>query len=526
MATFKKKRENNYKKVDIMNRTKLSFLNAISAMTLTLVNGLLGIVVTRLVISRFGSDFNGLNSTANQIINVLLILEGGFTLASNVALFGPISSEDYQTSNGILRATRSKFKKIGIIFLVVGTLIASAYSFAVKTDLSREFVFTVIFMAVVPQAVNLYFATTYRVLLQTQQKEYIISGFTALTVGLGHLINIIMIMNNGKMWMVRFVTMCFALVNSLLITVYTRKKNKFLDLSVESKMQLIKGTGDVLAQKITGVIYTSWPIVFLSISSSKGTMLASVYAVYNNVFVMLKALLHGIIDAPRLGFGQMLTEKKREEVWDAFKEYEYVAIFFTFITMTTACGMILPFISIYTRGVTDINYYDKLIAILMVLIGTVEMLHIPSGHMINMSGNFKLSKDFQIIACVLLIASMAALGSVFGVYGMLGSLLIVALLLAVLEIGFMHTRFFSGKTTEFLKMITPYLIIGVAISYAEMTCTKSGDTIISFLVFGTIYMIVNSLVALIIGCIFNRNELGKLINRGKSLLLRFSDNRV
>ena len=58
-------------------------LNALSAIALTLVNGIFGIVVTRLVISRFGSDFNGLNSTANQIINVLLILEGGFTLASN-----------------------------------------------------------------------------------------------------------------------------------------------------------------------------------------------------------------------------------------------------------------------------------------------------------------------------------------------------------------------------------------------------------------------------------------------------------
>ena len=153
-------------------------------MALTLVNGLMGIVVTRLVISHYGSDFNGLNSTANQIINVLLILEGGFTLASNVALFGPVSREDYLTSNGILRATRSKFKKIGILFFVAGSMTAVAYSFAAKTDLSREFVFTVIFMAVVPQAVNLYFATTYRVLLQTQQKEYIINGFTALTVGL------------------------------------------------------------------------------------------------------------------------------------------------------------------------------------------------------------------------------------------------------------------------------------------------------------------------------------------------------
>ena len=152
------------------------------------------------------------------------------------------------------------------------------------------------------------------------------------------------------------------------------------------------------------------------------------------------------------------------------------------------------------------------------------MLHIPSGHMINMSGNFKVSRNFQIIACVLLIASMAALGSAFGVYGMLGSLLIVALLLAVLEIGFVHTKFFTEKIAEIINMMIPYILVGTVISYCEMTLTKGGDTIISFLLFGAIYMIINSLVAIIIGYIFNRRELVRLVSRGKGLLLRFSKN--
>ena len=39
-------------------------------------------------------------------------------------------------------------------------------------------------------------------------------------------------------------------------------------------------------------------------------MLASVYAMYNNVFIMIKSILHGAIDAARLSFGQMLIERK------------------------------------------------------------------------------------------------------------------------------------------------------------------------------------------------------------------------
>lgn len=505
------------------SRTRYSVLNAGSAMMLTLVNGFFGIVVTRLVISHFGSDFNGLNSTANQIINVLLILEGGFTLASNVALFNPISHEDYSTSNGILTATRRKFRKIGGIFLVVGIIVDVLYSLLAKTDLSCKFVFTVIFMALVPQAFNLFYTTTYRVLLQTQQKEYIISGFTALTIGLGHITNIVFILHGGQMWTVRFVTMVFAIINCFLITGYTKRKNKFLDLSVPSTPELIKGTNDVLAQKITGVVYTSWPIVFLSISRSGGTMLASVYAVYNNVFVMLKALLHGVIDAPRLGFGQMLTERKKEDVWPAFKEYEFVAVFLTFIIMTTSCGLILPFVRIYTRGITDINYYDILIAVLMVLIGTIEMLHIPSGHIINMSGNFKVSKNFQIIACVLLIISMFAFGSFWGVYGMLASLLLVALLLALLEIGYVHTKFFLGRLKEFVVLSLPFIFVGVLCAWGEMKLAESINNISGFILWGFVYLIVNGCIALLIGFIFSRKETKSLLVRAKSLVSRFKN---
>lgn len=503
-----------------ISRTKFSFLNAISAIILTLVNGLFGIIVTRFVIGHFGSDFSGLNSTANQIINVLLILEGGFTLASNVALFKPISQGDYYTSNRILSATRKKFIKIGLLFFLVGTIVSFIYSLLAKTNLSSEFVFSVIFMAVVPQAFNLLYTTTYRVLLQTQQKEYIINCFSSITIGLGHITNIILILHNCQMWMVRFVTMMFTILNCLLITGYTKYKNRNIDFSVPASHELIKGTNDVLAQKITGVVYTSWPIVFLSISQSGGTILSSVYAVYNNVFVMLKALLHGVIDAPRLSFGQMLSEKKKEDVWPVFKVYEFVTVFITFIMMNTACGLILPFVKLYTREIADIDYYDVTIAVFMVIIGTVEMLHIPSGHIINMSGNFKISKKFQVIACILLILSMFLFGSLWGVYGMLSSLLMVAILLAFLEVGYVHNVFFKGKVHEFLFLILPFVITGILFSIGEMNLICEVDNIIKFIIFGFIYLISNSFIALLIGLIFHRGETKYLFSKARSLAIR------
>lgn len=495
------------------SRSKISLLNAATAMTMTLVNGLLGIVVTRIVIESFGSDFNGLNSTANQIVNVLLILEGGFTMASNVALFGPLTKGDYPLVNGILAATRNKFRRLSLIFLVAGLLISIGYGLAVNSNLPAEFVTTVIIMTVVPAAFNLFYATTYRVLLQTQQKEYVINIITIITLGLGHLSNIIMICMDGPMWMVRFNTMAFALINSLLIAFYVKRKVPFLDLSAEPRPELIKGTNDVMIQRITGVIYNSAPIVFLSLSPVGGTVLASVYAVYNNVFTMLKALLHGVIDAPRLSLGQLLTENDRDDVWPVFAQYEFAAFIAIFVLLSTCCTLIMPFIGLYMEGITDANYFDTVIALLMVLIAAIEMLHIPSGHLLNMAGEFKISKYFQLISCIVLITGMAIGGSLWGIYGMLGAILLVAVLLAFLEMGYIHTHFFYGKLLELMRLLLPLSVIGVILCTVELHLNIQINSYLSFIAYGVVLMCINGAVALIAGYLFNRKELLALLAR-------------
>jgi len=502
------------------NKSRSSLLNAISAICLTLVNGLLGIVSTRFIISQFGSDFNGLNSTANQIVNVLLVLEGGFTVASNVALFAPMHQEDYDLVNGILSATRKKFRMIGVSFLLIGIGVALVYSGIVNSSLPNEFVATVILMTVVPAAFNLFYATTYRVLLQTQQSEYIISLITICTIGAGHIANIIMILLGGPMWMVRFNTMVCALLNSLLIAGYVKRKAKFLNLNAQPRQELIKGTGDVMAQKITGVIYNSAPIVFLSISPTGGTLLASVYAVYNNVFTMLKSLLHGVIDAPRHSFGQMLTERKREDVWPVFAQYEYIAFSAVFVLMTTCCALIIPFIKLYMDGITDANYVDPVIALMMVIIGVVEMIHIPSGHLINMAGEFAIGRNFQVVSCAVLLVTMTVGGSVWGVYGMLAAIALVAMLLAVLEMGYVHTRFFHKKLGPLMGLLLPMMVTGVMLCTIEFSLPLHLTGYGAFILYGILLFSINTAAAVVIGFLFNRPYLSGMVRRVVKMLKR------
>lgn len=504
----------------MQNRSKLSLWNALSAVALTMINGLFGIVVTRLIIAQYGSDFNGLNSTVNQIVNVLLVLEGGFTMASNVALFDPLTKCDYNLVNGILTATRSKFRRIGLLFLAIGLAVSVGYGFVVNSALPTEFVITVVVMTVIPAAFNLFYATTYRVLLQAQQKEYAISLITTITIALGHVSNIVLVAVEGPMWMVRFNTMVFNLLNSVLIVCYVKRKAPFLNFAVIPHPERISGTNDVMVQKITGVIYNSAPIVFLSVSPVGGTLLASVYAVYNNVFSMLKSLLHALIDAPRLSFGQLLTERKREDIWLVFAQYEYAAFSAVYVLLCTCGALIMPFINLYMDGITDVNYYDLAIAVFMLLIAAVEMIHIPSGHLINMAGEFRISRNFQLISCIVLLIGMVVGGSIWGIYGMLGAVLLVAFILACLEIGYVHTRFFQGRLGKLARLLFPMSLSSLAICYLEMHIPLRVDSYLSFLVYGIVFTLVNTFFVFSVGFIFNRKELTSLVRRFCRLLKR------
>lgn len=501
------------------DRGKISILNAVTAVALTLANGLLGIIVMRFVLEAYGSDFNGLNSTANQIVNVLMIIEGGFTLASNVALFAPLTKSDIKLVNGILCATRKRFHLIGAIFFGAGIVASIGYSFVVNSSLSQELVITIMVMAVVPPAFNLFFASTYRVLLQAQQKEYVISIISIITVSLGHLTNIFIVLAGCPMWSVRFVTMICALANSLIIVLYVRRHNTFIDLSEEARMDEIKGTADVMAQRITGVVYNSAPIVFLSVSPVGGTILASVYAVYNSVFQLVKSLLNGVIDAPRQSIGQLLAERDRQEVWNVFRQYELVAFMAIFTLVVVVAVLVLPFVVIYTDGINDANYNNPIIALLMVVIAVFEMTHIPSGHLINMAGEFKISKHFQIISCIVLLITMPIGGIVGGIYGMLASVLIVAVLLAILEIGYVHRFFFKCKMKSFFRLFLPLLIGGILAACLETQLFSNLPTgYISLFICALALFVINALLAVFISLVFNRGDVRLLFVRFKSML--------
>ena len=501
-----------------MNKTNRSILNLITSVVLMILNGVFNIVVIRKIIEVYGSDFNGLNSTATQFINILLIVEGGFTLAANVSLFEPLAVNDANRINSIIAAVNIRFKKIGFVFFILGVFSAIGFSFFVKTELPFYVPLFTFLMLVLSTTFNLVYSIKYKILFQSNQCEYLLNIISIITTILSNGFVLIAISFYVQNLVIRVIIMCCAILQGCIVAFTCKKSYKYININTEPAFEQIHGTKDVFVQQVTGLIYSSIPILF--ISSFVGTKYASIYAVYNTVFVLIKGLNSSFINAPRMGLGRLIKENKYEHsyILSVFNQYEFISILFITCMLSVTAALLMPFITIYTEGITDIDYTNWFIAI--TLIGTTffELLHIPSGNIINMSGNFKMGRNIQFVAGAVLIVAVIIGGILFSMYGIIFAVLLTAIFLAILEIYYVHQKYFNGAWKQFFKNLILNTTIAIILVIIEININMNLFDFFHFFLYALILSIINSLIIFFVNMVFNKDITVLLFKRVKSTL--------
>src|SRR5699024_10172139 len=122
---------------------------------------------------------------------------------------------------------------------------ALMYALIVNSNLSIVTVFLIFFMTVVSTAFNLIFATKYKILLQSENKEYVLNSIQVCTLILGQFLILLTIYFNGHMLLVRFSTMLASLINSFIIIRITKKRYPYINFNEDPDFEAIKGTNDV-----------------------------------------------------------------------------------------------------------------------------------------------------------------------------------------------------------------------------------------------------------------------------------------
>lgn len=497
-------------------RTKLTLLNALFSIVNMAISSILSLLMTRVVLVYLGSDYNGLNSTISQFLSVLMLFESGFTLAALVKLFKPYDQRDYAEVNRILSKSRKVLMRIGIAMLLVGTGCAAVYALFIHSNVKYAVIVAMFFFSVAATAFNFAYTYKFRLVYQLTQQEYII-----------HIVSLVqyMVMYYGMMLIVRYAKnivyarafyLLINILGGMAIRLIAKHKFSFVSFHAPCEDVRVDGTKDLFVSKIVGVLYSSLTVFYMSIFV--GTVQTSVYAVYNSVVSIISNFANTTLMAPQNSLGQIINTEKGHAK-DIIREYEYTTILVAAILFSTTLALIMPFVRLYTAQINDANYIQPNIAILLVLISVLQIIHIPSGRCIELSGDFSAVKKIQLTTFVLL-ALLSILGAwLFGLIGLLMAKLITNIILATMEIYYAHTVILESNVSGYLRILLPNMTIVCLITFFEyrILCDVSVN-LLTFLCYGMILVVFNSLLILMFGKLCYKDQMNEILYRYRKYL--------
>lgn len=393
-----------------------SFYNIFFGMLSQIISIALGIIIPRLVLVSLGSESNGLLSSVNQALVYLSLLEAGIGTATLQALYKPVAEEDKSSINQIMAATNIYYKRVGLYYFIATLSLAIIYPIVVKSSLSYFTIFSVILLSGLSQVINFFFQGKYRILMQVEGKNYILTNLGTIINVFTSISKIILLLLGCDIIVLQLMYFIFSLLQMIYIMKYIKKNYKWLDLSVTPNYDAISQKNSVLIHQISGLIFQNTDVLILTVAC--GLKVVSVYSMYVMLFGMIGTTISTINSGVSFAMGQAYnTDKKKFNIlYNAFETYN---MSLTFSLYCVATIFIIPFLKLYTAGVTDVNYFDKLLPYLFVATYLLSNGRSAAQRVIEYAGHFKLTQDRSIIESVInVIVSLVGVVK-FGIYGVL-----------------------------------------------------------------------------------------------------------
>ncbi|MGI5970911.1 MAG: lipopolysaccharide biosynthesis protein [Oscillospiraceae bacterium] len=377
---------------------------------------ILGVVLPRLFITSLGSETNGLIASVSQVFVYIGLFEAGVGTASLVALYGPVAAGDKYAINGILSAANCCYKKSGLWYLGAILVFAAVYPLIIPSDISKTAIAVVILLTGIPGMLSFFLQEKYCLLLRAEGKEYIITNLAILVNILTNISRIVLLKNGFDIIAVQSAYTLFNLVQIFCIQVYIKKKYGWIDIKTEPDMRAVSSKGSVLVHNISFLVFNNTDIIILSVFCD--LKLVSVYTVYSLLFNVVKYALESVLKGFNFSLGQVFNTDRDKylKMNDAFETY-YMALVFAL------CGIsfvfILPFLQLYTSGVTDINYIDRFLPYLFVSVFLLTNARAAPNMAISFAGHFRQTKWRSILESGINLCISLVLVYFIGIHGVL-----------------------------------------------------------------------------------------------------------
>ncbi len=387
----------------------------------------LALIVPRFILTVYGSDANGLLSTVGQIIAFLALLEAGIGQAARNELYPFFQGEELDRCkiSSVLAVSRKAYREITKIYALFVVLLALVLPLVIKTDIDHFTVFLVIIIEGASGVVSFYLVQNHANLLIVDGKQYVNSNVDMVIKVLIYSIKIIMALIGLNIILMEFGFFVAVIIKVLIYEKYMRSHYCWIDYQLDDNHMKLKDRRAYIITEAAWTVFSSTDMIVISVFCS--TKSSSVYVIYYMVFMTINKLVDALFTSLKFNLGQTY-HKDIERYCLTHDLFNSVFIGALSAMLVTAYYLCIPFVTLYTSGINDVEYVDNALPMGFCLMLLLSWFRIVSEHLIGVAGYAKKLSVISIVEVLTNVTLSIILVHSFGVSGVLYAT-VVALLL-------------------------------------------------------------------------------------------------
>lgn len=499
-------------------RTKKALLTSFSSILLQLVTVVSGFVLPRMIISAFGSEVNGAVSSITQFLGYISLFEAGVGGVTRAALYKPIANKNYTEISGIANATQSFFRKLAYFFIVYVLILSILFKYISSTALSICFTATLVIIIAISTFIQYYFGMTYSIILQSDQCGYISNFIQIITVIVATIFSILLIKLGCGIHLVKLTCTGIYVFRPLCLRLIVKKKYN-LDKKVPLNNDALKQRWNGLGQHIAYFIHNNVDIMVLTIFL--GLKYVSVYNVYYMIVNGIRTLVVSLSGGSEAAFGDMIAKNEKTVLDTRFRMIETLSSCVIVVFFTTTAIMLLDFIKLYTKGITDTNYIIPVFGILLVI---SEALHSVKQYyqvLVVAAGRYKETQIGAFVEAGLNILLSVVFVNFWGISGVVIATIIATFFRLIDYVIYLRKDIINRKISVFVKRFIVTFISAISVILACVFIPFFPiNNYLAWVMKAFMVFIISTIITFLYNFIFYKNEIKRIFSNIKSIFCK------
>ena len=433
-----------------MQATKKGLFNIFYGIIGQMVVIAFSIITPILAIHAFGSETNGLLQSAEQIFTYLNLFEAGVGYATLQALYKPVAVQDQSRISGIMAATKIYYTRTGIFYSLGIVVMAFLYPVIVSTNIPYMTVAGVILLGGLGGSFFYFYQGKYILLMQAEGYSFVTQKINILINILTSVAKIALLLTGFNVIAVQVSFFLFQGLRAVCYHFYVKKHyGNSIDFSMKPDFEAVSQKSAVFIHQLSTVFFSCTDILLLTFLI-QDLKVVSVYTIYNYIIITITTLAQTISGGFDFRLGQIWATD-REQYGRLYHVFEIFHLTLIFSLISALYIIFLPFITLYTKNVVDINYVHTWYPLLFVLAPLLTHGRTAAVSSVTFAGHFRQTKRFPIIESIINLTVSVVAILCLGLPGALVGTIVASVYRTIAQTQYYYRHIVPGNAWHSLK---------------------------------------------------------------------------